>query len=234
MALGNKGGVLRCHFVTLAFELNPDQPGTVSVPCRTRYYEKCFKLTKPFLSRMAKERGLGIPQGFGEMIPVFICECCTVRAVLGRELHCHHKDTNLLMSERMQIVDLANNWAQGTITTYRSKIKMIRRFETTYECSLLQKLTLTRRPSNEAIPLMWAQQHYSLQPRVWSRSTAIIAADEDSVSFNTIRGMRSALSLYGTWHSMLAYPGQIIREKDTLRPIVSQGAIPTDGLDYAL
>jgi hypothetical protein len=168
------------------------------------------------------------------MIPAFVCECCTVRAVLRRELRPQHRDTILLMLERMRIIDMAQNWAQGTITTYRSKIKMIRQFETAYGCPILQTPTLSRPPANEAIPLMWVQQHYSLQTKKWSRSTKDIAPEENRVSFNTIRGLRSAASLYGTWHSMLAYPGKVIREKDSLRPLQILGAIPTDGLDYAL
>jgi hypothetical protein len=206
----------------------------MSIPCRTRYHETCFKVTKPFLSRMAKEQGLRIPVGFGEMIPAFICECCTVRAVLKRELKTHHRDMLLLMLERMRIVDMAHNWAQGTVTTYRSKIKLIRRFESIFGCSILQTPTLTRPPANTAIPLMWAQQHYSLQPKSWTRSTKILDPDENRVSFNTLRGMRSAASLYGTWHSMIEHPGAVIRERDSMRPLVTIGAIPTDGLDFSL
>jgi hypothetical protein len=206
----------------------------MSIPCRTRYHESCFRLTKPFLTRLAKEQGLGIPTGFGEMIPAFICECCTVRAVLRRELHPSHRDTILLMLERMRIIDMAHNWAHGTITTYRSKIKMIRRFETTFGCQILQTPNLTRPPANEAIPLMWVQQHYSLQSKTWTRSTNVMDPDEDRVSFATLRGLRSAASLYGTWHSMLEHPGNVIRERDSKRPILTLGAIPTDGIEYAL
>jgi hypothetical protein len=233
--MGPKGNRLQCHFSLRPFPLSPatGEP-TMSIPCRTRYHVGCFRLTKPFLSRLSAEKGLSLPKGFEEMVPTFICECCTVRAVLQRELNHHHKDTILMMLERMRIIDMAHNWAPGTINTYKGKLNMIKRFENTFGCQILRQPTLVRPPSNESIPLMWTQQHYSLQQRKWKRSTALITPEEDRVSFTTVRALRSAAALYHTWLHMVEKPGQLIREKDTQRPMQVEGCSPTDGLDYSL
>jgi hypothetical protein len=235
--LDQKRPILRCYFEDTSFELQEAaqaKPALMSVPCRSRYHEDCFKLSRPFVSRLAQEKGLCLPTGFAAVIPAFICECCTVRAVLKRELTAHSRDRGLMLLERMRILDTAHNWAPGTINQYRGKLTVIRKFEQTFHCQVLRQPRLTRPPAAGSIPLMWAQQHYSLQTRKWTRSTAEVVQDGDRVCFNTVRGIRSAASLYNTWMSMLENPGQVIREKDSARPLQVEGCIPTDGLDYTM
>jgi hypothetical protein len=41
----------------------------------------------------------------------FICEACTVRAVLGRDLTWTSIDMQPLMLERMRLIDMAHTWA---------------------------------------------------------------------------------------------------------------------------
>ena len=45
--------------------------------------------------------------------PLFICEACTVRAILERELH-RPSVGWILRFERMRLIDIAHHWAVGT------------------------------------------------------------------------------------------------------------------------
>jgi hypothetical protein len=134
----------------------------------------------------------------------------------------------------MRLIDMVHQWAPGTIDQYKGKIRVIRRFEVQFRCKVLREPNLTAPPHIEALALMWAQQYYSLQPRQWRRSTAILEPEQDRVSFGTVRTMRSAASLYHTWLSMVEHPGQIVREHGSRRPIQVGGCIPTDGIEFSL
>jgi hypothetical protein len=230
--------ILRCHFAHKPFMLKGAAGGVpgprMCVPCQTRYHVNCFRLTKPFLSRLADEGGLRMPPSIASILPVFICECCTVRAFLGKELTWHPRERALMMLERMRILDMVHQWAPGTIDQYKGKIRLIRQFEQTFQCKVLREPELAAPICIEAVPLMWAQQFYSLQQRKWHRGTAVLTPDEDRVSYGTVRTMRSAASLYHTWLTMVEHPGQVVREHGSQRPIQVDGCIPTDGLEYSL
>jgi hypothetical protein len=45
----------------------------------------------------------------------FICESCTARAVLGRKLTWMSSDIQLLMLERMRLIDKVHNRASSTL-----------------------------------------------------------------------------------------------------------------------
>jgi hypothetical protein len=139
-----------------------------------------------------------------------------------------------MLLERAQILDMVHQWAPGTITQYRGKIQLIRRFETTFRCCVLRSPQLLAPPITEAIPLMWAQQSHSLQRRQWTRSTAVTTPDEERITFGTVQTMRSAASLYHTWISLVEQPGQMVREHGSARPIQVGGCIPTDALEYTM
>ena len=66
------------------------------------------------------------------MWPNFICEACTVRAVLLRELT-GHDDWKLLCFERMRILDMAHYWASGTLAAYGSKLRILATFESHFD-----------------------------------------------------------------------------------------------------
>jgi hypothetical protein len=234
MSFRNGEAILRCHFATTPFELTGAQPPKMSVPCQSRYHVDCFRLTIPFHSRLADEGGLFLPPGIASILPIFICECCTVRAVLGRELTWHPRHRALMLLERMRVLDMVHQWAPGTITQYKSKIMMIRTFETNFCCPVLRSpMGLRGPPAGDHIPLMWTQQFYSMQRRQWSRSTAL-GHDNERVAYGTVRTMRSAASLYHTWLSMVEQPGRSIREHGSSRPIQVDGCIPTDTLEYSM
>ena len=128
--------------------------------------------------------------------PLFICECCTVRGILERELG-SPGDRCLLRLERMRILDVANSWSEGTYKAYSSKLKYIRQFEGLHPgLNVLSQEDPLAPPRTEAIAIAWAELLYSL--RESNRP------DRDTVSFGTIRQLRSAV---GWDHTVAALTG---------------------------
>jgi hypothetical protein len=233
LPLCNGQVALRCHFARRSFPLHLQT--TPSLPCCTIYHERCFRVATPFCSRLLKDnKGLGLPRGFADVLPVFICECCNVRAVLGRELRPTPRDDALLLLERMRQIDMAHNWAPATVTQYKGKLAAIRRFEAAFKFPVLRVPLLNAPPVSDSIPIMWAQQHYSLQRRTWSRSTATVSPDTDRICFNTVRSMRSAAAMYHTLLTMVENPGKVVPDAGSARPSLVPGCVPTDSIDYAM
>lgn len=218
---------LTCAFAEKHFPLPTPVPSR-SVPCHTSYHLKCFRAGVPFRTRLPKDGGLCLPANL-TVLPNFICECCTVRAVLGRELNHGPEDTALLMLERLRLLDMIHNWAPGTHQGYQGKLNVIHQFERTFGCQVLARTTLDQPPTSPAIPTMWAQQHYSIQPTSWSRS----ADSGSAVTFATVRGLRSAVSQYYTWDYQVSHPGHALRDGNS-RAILVNGCLPTDELSYAM
>jgi hypothetical protein len=99
-----------CLFREIGYELD----GTSLSPCGKKYHPDCINVGKPFKKRMARATlGLQYPPAM-TCFP-FICEACTVRAVLGRELTWTSGDMQLLMFERMRLVDMAHAWASSKL-----------------------------------------------------------------------------------------------------------------------
>jgi hypothetical protein len=124
--------------------------------CRTCYHPGCIRIGLPFQTRLPNDRGLFCPPDLASLRH-FVCEACTVRAALNRELSKRPADLALLMLERARLVDFTNHWAAGTIKTYQSKYRVLQDFERTFEISLLHPTQLTSPPHGIAIVLMWAQ-----------------------------------------------------------------------------
>jgi hypothetical protein len=151
-------------------------------PCYTRYHPACLCIGLPFQSRLPGAKGLRFPTRT-ELWGQFVCEACTVRAVLFRELHCVAEDVVLLMLERARIVDTSNHWAYGTLQTYNSKFNVIRDFEAAFLVSVLPHTPLSHPPCGPSIRLMWAQERYSLYPARWRRHASGL---ESFVKFATV------------------------------------------------
>lgn len=116
--------------------------------------------------------------------PLFICECCTVRSVLGRELG-DTGDLSLLRLERMRLIDVANSWAENTYKAYNTKMGYLRLFEHQHPgLKVLPRPVLDRPPDSRSIPLAWAEEAYSLK--------ASPIKGKDRVSYGTTRQIRSA------------------------------------------
>ena len=211
-----------CCFATSGFE----QGGRHYLPCGTAYHLGCIKVGEPFRTRLANDKGLSFPSI--DIVPNFICEACTVRAVLGRELRNTAEDRALLMLERIRIIDQACAWDPKTLMSYQSHLRRIRRFETKYEVTSLVATPLTRPPTTPAIPLMWTQQQYALEtPRKTHATTG------ERIQYNTSRSLRSAASQYNTWDLQLACPGRAIRDSQR-RGHLTERCLPTDELGYSL
>jgi hypothetical protein len=83
-------------------------------------------------------------------------------------------------------------------------------------------------PNGEAIPLMWAQERYSLYPAEWHHRES---ARLDSVKFGSILAIRLAASHFWMWDLLLAHPERLtLGFKD--RPAVVEGCSPTDEVAY--
>jgi hypothetical protein len=73
--------ILRCAFADSGFEL---ADGRQARPCKSSYHPLCIRDGLLFSSRRNKSAGLVFPDI--SIWPTFVCEACTVHAVLGREL----------------------------------------------------------------------------------------------------------------------------------------------------
>jgi hypothetical protein len=160
--------------------------------------------------------------------PNFICEACTVRAMVDRELTGPF-DWKLLCFERMRILDMAHYWAIGTHAQYQTKLTAISRFEHDFglEQRILRPTPLLRPPSGTDIGLMWMMESYSL------RTTRLRGTDELQLLSNaTVRQLRSATSQYCAWDLMVSQPDSAYFDQQ--RRLICQPCRPTDGLGCAL
>ena len=206
---------LICHFATKGFHLSNQR---AAIPCRSAYHQKCLRVGMPFTCRRRNKEGLHFP--FVKHWPLFICECCTVRAVVKRELG-SRGDRHLLQLERMRMLDVANSWAAKTHASYRSKLTYLKRFETTHPGVLLLAVTvLTRPPTPESVALAWAEVQYSVQPSpLPGRST---------VAFGTMRQLRSAAGWHHTMAWLVGQPGTITYEDKGNRLIKADTLLTQD------
>ena len=188
-----------------------------------RYHTHCFSVGSPFRTRLRNRAGLFLPPL--PDFPGFICELCTVRATLGRELRHDSCDHALLALERMRILDVMNSWSQGTHQQYQSKMRVIRSFERTFQVAILTITPVSHPPSSPAIPLAWCQQLYSL--RRSSRSHTGSASSP--VSFGSTRAIRSAANLFFKLDLQTVYPGAVLLDR-AQRTVAVRGTIPTDEL----
>ena len=185
----------------------------------------CYRVGIPFKTRLAKDGGLVIPPGIHDW-PHFICEACTVRSVLGRELSWSAPDTALLMLERMQTLDMLHKWAPGTLATYYSKIRICRDSKCDLGVPVLPVSALICPPHGPSIPLMWAQERYSLYPARWKRNSDTSTA---TVVWNTIRALRSAAGHFFALDLLTAHPEFLVADQHD-KPILVNGCSPTDEL----
>jgi hypothetical protein len=146
-----------------------------------------------------------------------------VRSVLHRELT-GPDDWQLLCLERMRLVDMAHYWALGTHKVYKSKLAVLRNFETNYGLCFLKPTALLRPPSGPEIPLMWCQEAYSLRPGSSRRISGDAAL---TPAFTTIRGLRSAASQYFAWDMMISNPATVL---DAHQRVLLQPCRPTDSI----
>jgi hypothetical protein len=158
----------------------------------------------------------------------FVCEACTVRAVVNRELSKRPTDLVLLMLERARLVDTTNHWSTGTIKTYQSKYRILQEFERTFELSVLHPTRLLSPLHGAAICLMWAQERYSLYPAEWRKKHRLT---DEVVKYGTVRALRLAAAHFWVWDLLHTRPNRLtlgFRDK----PTVVSGCSPTDEVAY--
>ena len=159
-------------------------------PCGVSYHPSCVRVGAPFSTRRREGQGLTFPacDSWG----TFVCESCTVRSVLKRELH-QPEDASLLALERIRIIDMAHSWSRNTHASYRSKIRTIEAFQSKYQVCILPARPLLRPRNTPDIGLMWCQEAHSLE--------AGVARDQErlTMAFGTIRQLRAAVSQRLTW-----------------------------------
>jgi hypothetical protein len=146
-----------------------------------------------------------------------VCELCTVRAELHRELRRTDKDIHLLMFERMRMIDSMNWWQHRTLQQYGPHLKYLCQFDHYYEVKTLDPSVLVRPPITPAIPIMWALLNYSLRNN----------KEGERIKHNTVRGIKSAASLYYSLDMQMAHPRQVLRDGQQ-RGIVMERVSPTD------
>lgn len=214
--------MIRCAFVDRGFE----QGGKRFQPCKTVYHPSCISAGAPFTTR--RKDGLGLSFPSVKDWPTFVCEACTVRAVLGRELT-GANDWKLLCLERMRLIDMAHYWAAGTHNTYQDRLRVIRNFEAAFDFSILKPTFLLRPPAGPEIPLMWCQESYSLRRGAGRLQGAL---GDLTLAFSTIRSLWSAASQFFAWDSMVSQPN--VSYMDDRKRVLQLPCCPTDNLSYTL
>jgi hypothetical protein len=108
---------------------------------------------------------------------------------------------------------MVHNWAPSPLGNYKGRLKQIAAFGRQYKCPVLPIPQLRAPPISDAIPLMWAQQHYSLQARQRERFEELPDDDNGRVGFGSIRHIRSAAALHHSWITMVENPGRVILDQ---------------------
>ena len=206
---------LRCRFCTSGFE--------DYTPCGTVYHPECFRAGEPFTTRRLRNEGLSFPKQ--ATWPNFVCEACTVRKYLRRELFTLH-DGFLLMLERVRLLDIISSWAKGTHASYKSKLNVIKQFEDLFGLTVLTPSEITTPKSGPEVPLMWCQEWYSLRQstRKYDKNVQV------PISFSTIRALRSAASQWLALDSLNSSATGSFMNSD--KKVIHQDCRPTDGLSY--
>ena len=154
----------------------------------------------------------------------FVCEACTVQAILGRELH-RQGDWRLLCLERMRIIDMAHSWSKGTHRSYQGKLQVLETFERQFGVPLFRLPSIPHPRVDMDIPLMWCQEAYSLRPGA-SR------LGNQTLSFGTVRQLRGALAHLLSWEAAQtpSLPGYL----DSSKRLIHQDCRITDRLPVQL
>jgi hypothetical protein len=201
-----------CYFSSDGF---PFRMHGFAQPCGTAYHRGCIFAGEPFRTRLRNGKGLTMP--YTQVEPTFICELCQVRAMKDQELRGDAGDIQLLMLERMRMIDCRSGWKAETLTQYGGKLKFLRYFGLRYGVSVLEPTQLQRPPVTPAVSLQWAQLAYSLRT---SRTG-------DRIKASTVRQLRSAASMYYLVDTQVAYPRRALRDGQR-RTQVTNYVSPTD------
>jgi hypothetical protein len=127
------------------------------------------------------------------MLPFpFVCELCTVRCTLHRELRRTRQDQSLLAFERMRMIDMAHSWAAQTLKKTNQMLSHLRTFHHDYDLPDAWLSVAPSRPAHgPAVKLCWSLEEYTTRPST--------RKNQAFVGFPGARGLRSATYAAYTW-----------------------------------
>ena len=128
-----------------------------------------------------------------------------MRANLGRDLTAGPNDLTLLALERMRLIDLGHYWGHSTLAKHASGLRYYSSFLRTFNIPSHHLVKADHPAVDSSIPLYWSIEYKSIQKNSRSQSGL--------VTFNTLRGLRSALSSYVAFTSALLSPSNTLRDE---------------------
>jgi hypothetical protein len=135
-----------CLFREIGYELD----GTFFSPCENQYHPECIKVGKPLKTRLVRAT-LGLQYPLAMTCFPFICEACTVRAILGWELTLMSGDMQLLMLKRMHLIDMAHAWDLSTLQGTARYLSWLSNFGQKYGIELFPKAPINQPPRSQAV-----------------------------------------------------------------------------------
>jgi hypothetical protein len=152
----------------------------------------------PFTTRLVRgnQGGLQYPRDLTDAY-TFVCELCSVRSVVGRELQGCTADRVLLILERMRMIDTASSLAPTSRYNNGLALRRVLRFRGQFGIPSGQPLRISRPPTSTATSVLWSMEHYVLQESSKRNST---------ITFNAARALRSGASTWARWETAMANP----------------------------
>jgi hypothetical protein len=135
----------------------------------------------------------------------FICEACTIRAVLGKELTWTSGGIRFFIVERMRLIYMAPAWDSSTLHGTARYFGQLSKFWQKYGIEIFPKAPITQPPRSAVIPLLWGVLEYTLKT---------YRKMGEGIKYNTARSLQSAASAYHLWEKMLQFPGHMYRDRD--------------------
>jgi hypothetical protein len=150
----------------------------------------------PFTTRLFYHtKGLGYPPQLTSF--PFICEGCTVRVLLRRELIICPTDIYLLKLERVRMFDMAYAWIHGTHGALTYYLRCLVTFSDKYGVPTLLNTPLIKPPAIPVIPIQWTVSAYTLQQYKRTKNT---------ITYNSARALQSKADDFKSWTLALAHP----------------------------
>lgn len=195
-----------CMFHSSGFTLSSRQ----FRPCGSKYHAGCIRVGPPFTSRLIKGcRGLEYPSKMTAF--PYICESCSVRAILQRELENSAADLKLLSLERMRSIDMAHNWATSTMDGVSRHLAHLNLFGTHHGITICPPPLLQHPSTSPIIPILWAIEDYTLK---LSTSKRVKHLPDATITYNSARHLQSAASAFFAWSSMLQFSDYMFMTTD--------------------
>jgi hypothetical protein len=135
-------------------------------------------------------------------------------------------DWKLMCFERMRVLDMAHCWSADTHSKYQGKLCAFAQFESEYDLRVLRPTPLLCPPDGAGIGLMWMMESYSLRQSRFSSTDEV-----GPLSNATVRQLRSAMSQYIAWDTMVSQPSAYFDKEKRLIiiklgvPLIAWGAL---------